>query len=917
MRPANQAGARCGSSGGASPTTAPRASVRTTRTWRWARKRRSRVRNSPATGASLEQLHGLVDQRLGDADRGGGLDRRGGARLDDDDRAGDQRRGGLDQHDDHHQARPHRRPDHRAGRDGGWRRRPRRLGSSSVGPPRRPRAWIVRADSGAEPDGKPPVRRIARPVGRWPGDADSGFAHAPRGLAIRHPIDGLAMRIPSPPARGLPQHVEEGAQGRRHPAPARMIQDEARKGRAPRIEDARASRPPRGPGRRGPRTRRRGRARRGRPGAAGPGRRRSAARRGRGRSPRRRGRSPTGPARRRESAGAGRHGRRGRRDGPARRGRRDRPAAATTAKRCGPPSGTATMSRATPRRSASRHRSRRARCRRGRRRTPPRPVRRDGGRGAGDQGHQHQPAGRAGRVDPQPPDRRPRECRRVLDPAGDLDQGRREPGQQGVPGLGRGDAAGGAVEQPHADPLLQPAQGVAQRRGRHPEFPAARRKLRWRATAAKAARSDRSGRLIDETSSPLHARSRSLSHRASVADPVRHRSRSFRMLRRDLGRTGSPSPSPASAAWACPILRPGRRGRVAPDPRRGPRPRLRLPRHRRHLGPRPQRGADRGVLRETGRRGRAVVATKFGIVRAPGRLCPHPRQQPGLRRGSLRRSLRRLGLDAVDLYYCHRRDPAVPVEDLVGAMARLVAAGKVRALGLSEVSPATLRAAHAVHPIAAVQSEYSLWSREPEAGMLDACRELGITFVAYSPLGRGFLTGSLDVAGLAADDFRAGNPRFRGEALARNRDLVAALAAFAQGRGLTPAQVAPGLARQPRPPRRADSRRPAGRAAGRERGRRRGRPVAGGGRRPRRPVPARRSRRRPPTARPGWRGSRRGRALAQPATKPYRPSPNDSLPQLDQARWHMRGQSGTRLAIAQRRGRPSPTVEDQAGIAFT
>ncbi|RVU13867.1 aldo/keto reductase [Methylobacterium oryzihabitans] len=197
-----------------------------------------------------------------------------------------------------------------------------------------------------------------------------------------------------------------------------------------------------------------------------------------------------------------------------------------------------------------------------------------------------------------------------------------------------------------------------------------------------------------------------------------------------------------------------------------------------------------GVLRETGRRGRVVVATKFGIVRAPGAYARTLDNSPDYIAAACDASLRRLGLDAVDLYYCHRRDPAVPVEDLVGAMARLVAAGKVRALGLSEVSAATLRAAHAVHPITAVQSEYSLWSREPEAGMLDACRELGTTFVAYSPLGRGFLTGALDVAGLAAGDFRAGNPRFQGEALARNRDLVAALAAFAQGRGLTPAQVA-------------------------------------------------------------------------------------------------------------------------------
>jgi aryl-alcohol dehydrogenase-like predicted oxidoreductase len=127
---------------------------------------------------------------------------------------------------------------------------------------------------------------------------------------------------------------------------------------------------------------------------------------------------------------------------------------------------------------------------------------------------------------------------------------------------------------------------------------------------------------------------------------------------------------------------------------------------------------------------------------------------------------------------------------MIGAMARLVEQGKVRGLGLSEVSPETLRAAHAIHPIAAVQGEYSLWSRAPEDGMLQTCRDLDVTFVAYAPLGRGFLTGNFDPAGLAADDFRRGNPRFQADALARNRRLLDGLAAFAARRGASPGQVA-------------------------------------------------------------------------------------------------------------------------------
>jgi aryl-alcohol dehydrogenase-like predicted oxidoreductase len=194
------------------------------------------------------------------------------------------------------------------------------------------------------------------------------------------------------------------------------------------------------------------------------------------------------------------------------------------------------------------------------------------------------------------------------------------------------------------------------------------------------------------------------------------------------------------------------------------------------------------VLR--GRRDQVVLATKFGIVREEGSGTRRIDNSPAYLTAACEASLRRLGVETIDLYYCHRRDPSVPVAEMVGAMARLVEAGKVRALGLSEVSPETLRAADAVHPIAAVQTEYSLWSREPEAGLIQACGELGVALVAYSPLGRGFLTGALDVEALAPDDFRRGNPRFQGEALARNRALAAALGDLARERGATPGQVA-------------------------------------------------------------------------------------------------------------------------------
>ena len=165
--------------------------------------------------------------------------------------------------------------------------------------------------------------------------------------------------------------------------------------------------------------------------------------------------------------------------------------------------------------------------------------------------------------------------------------------------------------------------------------------------------------------------------------------------------------------------------------------------------------------------------------------------RPGRIRSACEASLARLKTDVIDLYYLHRADPEVPVEESVGAMAELVAAGKVRSLGLSEVSVATLRRAHSVHPITALQSEYSLWTREPEATVMPACRELGIAFVPFSPLGRGFLTGAVTGReGIAPDDWRANNPRFTGENLARNVALLKPLEEVARPRGRTTAQVA-------------------------------------------------------------------------------------------------------------------------------
>ena len=194
-----------------------------------------------------------------------------------------------------------------------------------------------------------------------------------------------------------------------------------------------------------------------------------------------------------------------------------------------------------------------------------------------------------------------------------------------------------------------------------------------------------------------------------------------------------------------------------------------------------------------GRREQAFVATKFGIVRDPGN--PQARGvngRPDYVRAACEGSLKRLGIETIDLYYQHRVDPNVPIEETVGAMAELVQAGKVRHLGLSEASAATLERASKVHPIAALQSEFSLWTRDPEDnGVLDACRRLGISLVAYSPLGRGFLTGAIrSPDDFEADDFRRHNPRFQGENFARNLALVDQVKQLAADKGCSPAQLA-------------------------------------------------------------------------------------------------------------------------------
>ncbi|WP_256790238.1 aldo/keto reductase [Frankia sp. AvcI1] len=192
-----------------------------------------------------------------------------------------------------------------------------------------------------------------------------------------------------------------------------------------------------------------------------------------------------------------------------------------------------------------------------------------------------------------------------------------------------------------------------------------------------------------------------------------------------------------------------------------------------------------------GRRDEVVLATKFGLISHRDGDRPGLDSSPASLRAALDGSLRRLGVEHVDLYYQHRVDPDTPIEDTVGTLGELVAAGKIRHIGLSEAGVETIRRAHATHPITALQTEYSLWSREPEAEILPLLRELGIGFVPYSPLGRGFLTGQIRSADqLEAGDFRGGNPRFAAEALAQNLRIVAEVEAVAGEAEATPAQVA-------------------------------------------------------------------------------------------------------------------------------
>jgi aryl-alcohol dehydrogenase-like predicted oxidoreductase len=195
----------------------------------------------------------------------------------------------------------------------------------------------------------------------------------------------------------------------------------------------------------------------------------------------------------------------------------------------------------------------------------------------------------------------------------------------------------------------------------------------------------------------------------------------------------------------------------------------------------------KGVKRE-----RVVLATKFGIVRGPRPEDRGLDASPAYIRKSIEGSLKRLGVDYVDLYQCHRVDPKTPIEDTVGAMAALVREGKVRHIGLSECSAKTLRRAHLVHPIASVQSELSLWTRDPEQdGVLETCRELGVGFLAYSPLGRGFLTGQFKrFEDLAPDDYRRFSPRFQGENFQKNLELVERVQQLAAAKGSTPSQLA-------------------------------------------------------------------------------------------------------------------------------
>ena len=191
-----------------------------------------------------------------------------------------------------------------------------------------------------------------------------------------------------------------------------------------------------------------------------------------------------------------------------------------------------------------------------------------------------------------------------------------------------------------------------------------------------------------------------------------------------------------------------------------------------------------------GRRERVTIATKFGLVRKPGSYERRVDNTPAYIRAACEASLQRLGVEAIDLYYAHRLNLETPLEDSIGTLGDLVKAGKIRAIGLSEVSPDTLRRAAAIHPIAAVQSEYSLWTRDPELGVLQACREVGAAFCAYSPLGRGFLTGQVASDTLAANDFRRQNPRFADENAQQNQRIVDTVKALAAEKACTPAQLA-------------------------------------------------------------------------------------------------------------------------------
>lgn len=192
-----------------------------------------------------------------------------------------------------------------------------------------------------------------------------------------------------------------------------------------------------------------------------------------------------------------------------------------------------------------------------------------------------------------------------------------------------------------------------------------------------------------------------------------------------------------------------------------------------------------------GRWEKVIIATKFAVMRGPNGEFLGLNGKPDYIRKACDQSLQNLGVDVIDLYYMHRQDPEVEIEEIVGTMADLVKEGKIKHLGLSEVDPVTLRRAHAVHPITALQTEYSLWSREPEDELFEVCRELGITFVAYSPLGRGFLTGAIKSrADLEEGDFRLSNPRFTDEAINEKLKFVEIVAQIAKSKGVTNAQVA-------------------------------------------------------------------------------------------------------------------------------